>query len=91
MKAGLNDYQNAERKDWVLTHFGQIVSVVSQIMWASSTEIYIQDNEKIPGSLQEWYDINLQQLAHLTEMVRGKLTPIHRKIVVALITADVHN
>jgi len=70
MKAGVNDYQTAnDRKEWIMTHFGQIVATVAQIMWCSQTEIYIQENEKIPGSLQEWLDINLQQLTQLTELV----------------------
>jgi dynein heavy chain len=43
-----------------------------------------------PFSLQEWYDMNETQLAQLTELVRGKLTSLQRKIIVALVTTDVH-
>lgn len=43
-----------------------------------------------PFSLQEWYDLNESQLAQLTELVRGKLTSLQRKIIVALVTTDVH-
>jgi len=32
----------------------------------------------------------VQQLEHLTEMVRGQLTSLQRKIIVALVTTDVH-
>ena len=91
MKNAVNDYSNEnDRKVWVLSHYGQIVAAVAQIMWCSSTELYIQDNEKIPGSLQDWLDPNIQQLGQLTELVRGKLDNIQRKIIVALVTTDVH-
>ena len=34
--------------------------------------------------------MNESQLAQLTELVRGKLTSLQRKIIVALVTTDVH-
>lgn len=43
-----------------------------------------------PFALQEWYDMNESQLTQLTELVRGKLTSLQRKIIVALVTTDVH-
>jgi len=43
-----------------------------------------------PFALQEWYDLNETQLGNLTELVRGKLTSLQRKIIVALVTTDVH-
>ena len=42
MKQGLNDYSTAtDRKEWIMSHFGQIVATVAQIMWCTSTEVYI--------------------------------------------------
>lgn len=90
MKSGLNDYANSERKQWVLTHFGQIVATIAQISWCSTTEFYINEMSNNPFALQEWYDMNETQLAQLTELVRGKLTSLQRKIIVALVTTDVH-
>src|SRR3569833_2035672 len=90
MKQGLTDYGNMERKQWVLTHYGQVVSTVAQIMWCSQTQIYIEDMQSNPFALQEWYDLNETQLAQLTELVRGKLTSLQRQIIVALVTTDVH-
>jgi dynein heavy chain len=43
-----------------------------------------------PFSLQEWYDMNETQLGQLTELVRGNLSSLKRKIIVALVTTDVH-
>lgn len=41
IKNGLQDYQNMDRKQWILNHFGQVVAVNAQIMWCSQTELYI--------------------------------------------------
>lgn len=94
MKNGINDYygdpSNFDRKDWVKAHYGQIVATVSQIVWCSSTEAYINKNESESDALAEWYQENVNQLKQLTELVRGKLSPIQRKIIVALVTTDVH-
>lgn len=63
MKAGLADYANMDRKQWVLSHYGQVVATIAQIMWCSQTEFYINDMQSNPFSLQEWYDLNETQLA----------------------------
>ncbi len=34
--------------------------------------------------------VNVRQLADLTRLVRGELSPLHRRIIAALITIDVH-
>ena len=90
LKQGLNDYANTERKQWVLTHYGQVVATIAQISWCSTSEYYINEMSNNPFALQEWYDMNESQLAQLTELVRGKLTSLQRKIIVALVTTDVH-
>lgn len=41
--------------------------------------------------MQDLYDDNVQMLLQMTELVRGDLHPIKRRILVALITTDVHN
>ena len=37
------------------------------------------------------YQANVQQLAELSELVGGNLNDVERRIMVALITIDVHN
>ena len=51
LKQGLVDYGNTERKAWVLTHFGQVVATIAQIMWCSQTEMYINEMQSNPFSL----------------------------------------
>jgi dynein heavy chain len=90
LKQGQNDYTTQERKQWVLSHYGQVVATIAQIQWCNQSEFYIGEMSNNPFSLQEWYDINETQLGQLTELVRGKLTSLQRKIIVALVTTDVH-
>ena len=51
MKAGLADFANVERKVWVMKHYGQVVATISQIMWCSSSESYINGMLDDPLSL----------------------------------------
>jgi len=44
-----------------------------------------------PNAIYDWYDTSVAQLQYLTIMVRGDLNKILRKVIVALITTDVHN
>lgn len=43
-----------------------------------------------PFALQDWLQVNIMQLTQLIELVRGNLDSIRRKIIVALVTTDVH-
>ena len=90
MKVGLQDYDVTDRKDWVLKHYGQVVATVAQIMWCMITESSIADMPTSGSALLEWYEENVAQIQQLTELVRGKLDSVSRKIIVALVTTDVH-
>jgi dynein heavy chain len=93
MKNARDDYQNGQdRKEFVmqLTHYGQIVATIAQIMWTSLTEDAIIGQASNPFSLEDWSVLNVKQLEDLTELVRGDLTELKRKVVVSLITVDVH-
>jgi len=43
-----------------------------------------------PLALSDWLDDNNKQLKDLTKLVQGKLEDLQRKIIVALVTTDVH-
>ncbi len=90
MKTGLQDYDLTDRKDWVLRHPGQVVATVAQIMWCLATEASIGEMGTDPNAMMEWYEENVEQIQHLTELVRGKLDPVARRVIVALVTTDVH-
>ena len=41
-------------------------------------------------SLQDWSDMNVQQLDELIKLIITDLNDLERKIIVALVTTDVH-
>lgn len=47
--------------------------------------------ENDPTSMYLWQTTNIEQLNKLIELVRSSLESIKHKIIVALITQDVHN
>ena len=91
MKMGRAEYDPATRKEWVLKHPGQVVATMAQVMWTFETEDSIKAQAEAPNSLEEWYQASLVHLDQLTELVRGALTDLERRIIVAVITTDVHN
>ena len=59
-------------------------------MWCQSTEFFIQENDRIPGSLHDCLEENQQQINALTTLVKGDLEKIQRITIISLITTDVH-
>ena len=85
VKAGVVEYHERSRKEWVLTQKAQVVSVVGKIMWCRGSEDAMRS-----GRLKEWYQTNLTQLQELAQLVRTGLQRIERKAIVALVIHDVH-
>jgi len=89
MKEGVADYARRERKAWVLAHAGQVVATVAQIMWCQGTEDALRDAHPL-DAMQRWHKTNIAQLADLTELIRSDISKLERRIIVALVTTDVH-
>jgi dynein heavy chain len=86
------EYGVIERKVWVLSEIGQAITTVSQILWTEMTSYYIgRMIETKNTSLSEQLEDIIEQLKEQTLLIRGKLDPIKRKILISLITVDVHN
>lgn len=69
LRDGVKDYVNGvqkTRKDWILKHKGQVVAVVSQILWTLDTEDAIKEQSSKGDSLNVWYNHCLKQLQVLT-------------------------
>jgi dynein heavy chain len=90
LKEGQKAYTDDTRKDWVLQHPGQVVAAVAQIQWCYNSEEAINEMPLDRLALQAWWDRNDKQIEHLTMHVRSNLSDLHRHIIVALITTDVH-
>ena len=87
-----DDTGENDRNNWVLNHISQAVSVVDQITWTEGTEMALADLlDDNPFAMEDHFLIMKQQLGQLTELIRGKLTPIQRRTLVSLITQDVHS
>lgn len=94
IKSGYQDWMNGVQKtrnQWILAHKGQVVAVVAQILWCMNTEDSINNLVNTPEALSEWFSTSVIQLNMLSAMVRGDLSSLERKIIVALITTEVHN
>ena len=57
--------------------------------WTRITEDFLQSDNVIED-MEKWYESMVAQLQDLTELIRGELTPIERRTIVALVTQDVH-
>ena len=65
---------------------------IAQIMWANSTEMALKDTENGNNmAMTQWYQRNVEEISHLIAKVRRKdLSKLHHRIIVALVTTDVH-
>lgn len=92
MKAGLLDYDTKTRADWVCDHLGQVVATVAQMTWARSTEEALTpkpDSDPVE-EMHKWFKRVLFELNELIIKIRGDLTSLERKVIVALVTTNVH-
>ena len=59
-------------------------------MWCKNTEKVLRAANTAQGGMKQWEAENVKMVLDLVMKVRGKLSRIVRKILVALITTDVH-
>ena len=62
---------------------------MDSIEWTRITEEYLQSDNAI-DDIEKWHESVIAQLQDLTELIRGELTAIERRTIVALVTQDVH-
>ncbi|KAL7988579.1 hypothetical protein Chor_007498, partial [Crotalus horridus] len=91
-KAAIADYQTRERTEWVVAgHPSQVVLTISQLMWCRDLTQCLEGEEHDHlVALEEFENENFDRLNSLASLVRGNLPKIHRNIITALITIDVH-
>ena len=73
-------------------YFFQIVLTISQVIWCIEVnEVVCKKFDKsIPESLADFEKILFERLNGLAGLVRTQLPRLHRNIITALITVDVH-
>ncbi|XP_074520194.1 dynein axonemal heavy chain 6 [Halichoeres trimaculatus] len=90
-KAAIADYQVKSREDWVVAgHPSQVVLTISQMMWCKDMDACLEGEHDHFASMQEFELANFDRLNALAALVRGELSTLHRNIITALITIDVH-
>ncbi|XP_034630816.1 dynein heavy chain 6, axonemal [Trachemys scripta elegans] len=91
-KAAIADYQTRVRMEWVVAgHPSQVVLTVSQLMWCRDlTQCLEGEDHDHLQALSDFEKINVDRLNALAGLVRGSLPKLHRNIITALITIDVH-
>ncbi|CAH1180440.1 unnamed protein product [Phaedon cochleariae] len=91
MKQSLNHYMQHARTEWVVCHANQIILAVSQIMWARGVHAIMDCNTGNKyKKLQEFEKACIGDLNDLAALIRTDLSSVTRKILIALITIDVH-
>ena len=88
-KSGFQSYPTQPRTEWVLQQPAQLVLVVSQVFWVQDVGECFASDDPV-AALGEFFETNVTNLKGLTALVRGQLSKLHRKILAALITIDVH-
>ncbi|XP_061765226.1 dynein axonemal heavy chain 6 [Nerophis ophidion] len=90
-KAAIADYQLQSREEWVVSGFpSQVVLTISQMMWCKDMEACLEGDHDHFAALQAFELTNFDRLNALAALVRGHLPSLHRNIITALITIDVH-
>ncbi|RZC39366.1 dynein heavy chain 6, axonemal, partial [Asbolus verrucosus] len=89
MKASLADYEESSRLDWMVRHPNQITLTVSQIMWARGVH-EILDHPNAIKRMEKYERKCVTDLNDLAVLIRTDLPSVTRKVLIALITIDVH-
>ena len=82
-------YAKERRTDWVRNQPAQIVIMVAQIYWCRGV-IECLESENPVAAMEKYLEKNRSDLKDMTAVVREDLSRLHRKIIAALITIDVH-
>jgi len=88
-KTSYLSYPKETRTEWVLNQPAQVVIMVSQIYWCRGVVAALGAKD-VTGAMSTYLAKNRADLKDMTVVVRGQLTGLHRKIIAALITIDVH-
>ncbi|KAJ8943600.1 hypothetical protein NQ318_006602 [Aromia moschata] len=90
MKSSLNHYMRHTRTEWVVCHANQIILTVSQIMWAKGVHEVLDGKVNVAKQMERYEEKCIKDLNDLAALIRTDLNSVTRKILIALITIDVH-
>ncbi|ERL87542.1 hypothetical protein D910_04933 [Dendroctonus ponderosae] len=90
MKVSISHYMQKPRTEWVVCHANQIILTVSQIMWAKGVHEILDGEGNVMKKMEQYEQKCIKDLNDLAVLVRSDLASVTRKILIALITIDVH-
>lgn len=89
-KQAFKTYTSQDRCEWILEHPAQLSLSLSNVFWCQNIEA-ILSSTTTETQMKAFRSENVSQLAELTDLLSRKLTALQRRVVVALVTIDVHN
>uniref|UniRef100_A0A4W3JW30 Dynein axonemal heavy chain 6 n=1 Tax=Callorhinchus milii TaxID=7868 RepID=A0A4W3JW30_CALMI len=90
-KAAIADHQTKARAEWVKSGFpSQVILTISQLMWCRDLHERLEGDHNHIEAMAQFEIANFERLNELAALVRGQLHFLHRSIITALITIDVH-
>jgi dynein heavy chain len=87
---GIRTYASQPRCEWIFQQPAQLVPAISQIFWCQKVTAALSGTS-VFEDLRTLQAEGVNELDDLTELVGMELTPMQRRVAVALITIDVHN
>ena len=92
-KDALNDYLTQPRTKWALCHSGQLIIMVSQLIWCRGVEgaLRLALAEQCAAGLIQCLDVQVEHLREQCRLAATRISVLQRMRLVALITIDVHN
>eukprot|EP00698_Gefionella_okellyi_P007651 TRINITY_DN186_c0_g4_i1.p1 TRINITY_DN186_c0_g4~~TRINITY_DN186_c0_g4_i1.p1 ORF type:complete len:3955 (+),score=1074.62 TRINITY_DN186_c0_g4_i1:43-11907(+) len=88
-KVAYLDYPSKPREEWIRQHCAQCVAVIDQVYWTRDVAKCLSSSNPV-AELKKFNEKSRKRLDDLAELVRGELTSIERRVIVALMTIDVH-
>ena len=82
-----------QRDKWLFDYPAHPVLTIDMVMWTEGVSHAIREIQsgRENTALQTFLDFSERQLRSMIRLVRGKLTPLNRSMMGALIVLDVHN
>lgn len=93
IKQALNELNREQtiKQEWVMKHCGQAVTVVSKIKWTEIVEEALVETEEDAFAINNLAKQLTEDLSRLVDLIRTpSITDVRRKILVSLITQEVH-
>ncbi|KAJ3105677.1 Dynein heavy chain 7, axonemal [Phlyctochytrium planicorne] len=87
-QTAFNAYKESPREKWVLEWAGQVVIGVSSVYWTKDVEFVIMEGRQ--NGLKKYYELSVERLSKIVELVRGNLSKLQRITLEALVVIDVH-